>query len=86
MANKRLLRTFLWAGQVLADPDPSMTPEEVLEYYSELYPELTNAVATPAEETDGKQVTTFQKPQASAVARSGGGSTYRVETPQGKRG
>ena len=86
MASNRVRRTFLWAGQVLADPDPSMAPEEVLEYYSEAYPELTNAVATPAEETDGKQVTTFKTPQATAVARSGGGSTYRVETPQGKRG
>lgn len=88
MASKRLRREFLWAGQRLADPDPSMTPEEVRDYYAELYPELTTAAVTPLEEADGKATFSLQKPQTTAVAKagSGGGSTYQFETSQGKRG
>lgn len=82
----RVRRTFTWKGQVLADPDPSMTPEQVLEYYAELYPELTNAVVTPLEETDGKASFSLEKPKAAATPKSSGGGSYKIETNQGKRG
>lgn len=86
MASKRLRREFLWAGQRLADPDPAMTPEEVRDYYAELYPELTTAAVTPLEETDGKASFSLEKPKAAAVAKGGGGGSYKFEASQGKRG
>jgi len=85
MASKRVRRVFHWKGQHLADPDPTMTPEEVRDYYADLYPELTTAVVTPLEETDGKASFSLEKPKAAAVAKSGGGS-YKFEGSQGRRG
>lgn len=29
---------------ILADPNPNMTPEEVVKFYASTYPELTNAM------------------------------------------
>ncbi len=36
-------RVFKYDNMVLDDPDPKMTPEEVKEFYAEIYPELTQA-------------------------------------------
>ncbi len=40
----------------LPDPNPTYTPEQVLDHYSLQYPKLTNAVAIPDKEKDGKYV------------------------------
>ena len=36
-------RTFNYNGMKLEDPDPSMPPEQVLEFHALLHAELTNA-------------------------------------------
>ena len=36
-------RIFNFNGMVLDDPDPSMSPEKVLEFYAPLHAELNNA-------------------------------------------
>lgn len=36
-------RTFNYNGMKLDDPDPSMPPEQVLEFHALLHAELTNA-------------------------------------------
>jgi PRTRC genetic system protein C len=36
-------RVFIHNGKRLSDPNPSMSPDEVMNYYSNLYPELTTS-------------------------------------------
>lgn len=36
-------RVFIHGTNRLSDPDPSMTPEEVMNFYSNQYPELTTS-------------------------------------------
>lgn len=36
-------RLFVYSGITLPDPDPSLSPEQVKEYYMAIYPELVNA-------------------------------------------
>lgn len=38
-----LVRIFKYKGNVLADPAPEMTADEVLQFYSNSYPELTTS-------------------------------------------
>ncbi len=38
-----LPRTFTYNSLTLDDPDPRMTPDEVKDFYAEVYPELTQA-------------------------------------------
>lgn len=44
-------REFHYEDEILPDPDPSMTPQEVISFYSAKYPAL---VAGHVEETDDK--------------------------------
>ena len=37
-------RVFTIGSRELSDPDPRMTPLEVIDHYSKLHPELTTAV------------------------------------------
>ena len=47
-------RTFRFNGMVLDDPDPNMTPEKVIEFYTPLHAELNNSVLKgPAIGADG---------------------------------
>lgn len=58
----RVRRVFSYNGAVLADPDPTMSPEVVKKHYSNAgYPELTNASTVGPEHTNGKTVYTFKK-------------------------
>jgi PRTRC genetic system protein C len=43
LAITQLERVFLYGTARLADPDSSMSPQEVKEFYSMMYPELTTA-------------------------------------------
>lgn len=50
-----LKRVFIYKGKKsdtinLADPNPALTPEEVLDHYSGEYPELINAFVLPGEQ------------------------------------
>lgn len=38
-----LPRVFEYDKTMLTDPDPKMKPEDVIDFYSSTYPELTNA-------------------------------------------
>ena len=39
----KITRTFKFGSIELADPDPEMKPEEVVDHYSSAYPQLNNA-------------------------------------------
>lgn len=56
-------RVFKYDDLVLTDPDTGMTPEEVLEFYKDVYPELTaGSVGGPELSEDGEAVTyTFER-------------------------
>lgn len=45
-------REFEFDGKDLADPDNKMTPKQVLEHYSTIYPELAIAKITGGELND----------------------------------
>lgn len=50
-------RTFNYNGMNLDDPDPSMPPEQVLEFHALLHAELTNATLKgPSVGADGSQI------------------------------
>jgi PRTRC genetic system protein C len=59
----KLKRVFVMKGDDkekinLPDPNPTYTPEEVLDHYSADYPKLQTAVVLPGEESeDGKSIT-----------------------------
>ena len=56
-------RTFTFERNeklTLADPDPDMTPDEVMSHYSNLYPELTTATVHGPELKDDVAVYTFR--------------------------
>lgn len=46
MSIKDLERVFKYNDNELSDPNPTMTPEEVIDFYSNQYPEFTNAKHT----------------------------------------
>jgi len=46
-------RVFLHKGEPLTDPAPEMSPHDVLQFYSNTYPELTTATVTGPEIKDG---------------------------------
>ncbi|ABL01410.1 PRTRC system protein C [Pelobacter propionicus] len=56
-----LTRTFKYNGATLRDPDPKQTPEQVKEFYSMAYPELTTAVVEGPEENNGQLQYSFRK-------------------------
>lgn len=48
-----LKRVFKFGGRTLSDPDKSMTPDEVMNFYAGTYPELTTSnVHGPKVEND----------------------------------
>lgn len=44
----------------LADPDPSMSPDQVMQFYSNTYPELVTSSAQGPEYKDDSLVYTFK--------------------------
>ena len=46
-------RVFSYAGLRLADPDERLTPEQVRDFYSSSYPEITTASIEGPEAVDG---------------------------------
>lgn len=55
-----LERVFKHKETKLPDPDASMSPDEVLDFYSNQYPELTNASVSGPEINDDKQIFEFK--------------------------
>lgn len=58
---KILPRTFKYNGIVLEDPDPEMDPEEVKDFYANIYPELTQAIIEEPEQGDDSVEYTFRR-------------------------
>ena len=57
---KTLERTFIFGKNTLSDPNPEMTPDEVLSFYTNTYPDLINATTSgPVMEND-KATYTFK--------------------------
>jgi len=55
MSTTNLRRVFIYNKQELEDPNPSanMTPEQVMEFYARIYPELATATVSQTEIKDG---------------------------------
>lgn len=53
-------RVFKFKGNVLSDPDPTMTPVEVQKFYSGTYPELTTATVQGPSIVDEEAVYEFK--------------------------
>jgi PRTRC genetic system protein C len=62
-------RKFKYNALVLDDPDPAMTPEQVKDYYADIYPELTQAGIEGPEFSDTTKEYEFKK----AVGTKGAG-------------
>ena len=60
MEIEKLKRVFKFNDQELADSNPNLTPKEVMELYSNQYPELNNGKITGPVIDDDKQVFTFK--------------------------
>jgi PRTRC genetic system protein C len=56
-----LTRIFKYNDLRLPDPDASMSPDDVLEFYSNQYPELTNANVGEFFIEDDKQIFELNK-------------------------
>ena len=58
IAIKAVNRVFNLGDKVLEDPDNTMSPDEVREYYVDAYPELMNgSISTPVISEDGDTIT-----------------------------
>jgi len=55
LSETRLSREFSYNGVRLPDPNPSMTPEEVRQFYATQYPDITTASIT-GPETEGDRL------------------------------
>ena len=55
-----LKRVFKFNDDELADSNPNLTPTEVMELYSNTYPELNNGTISGPVIEDDKQVFTFK--------------------------
>lgn len=49
-------RIFKFKDQDLPDPDPTMTTAQVLDFYSQQYPELSAGFVKEPEEENGKMI------------------------------
>lgn len=55
-----LKRIFKYNGQELSDPEVSLTPEEVMEFYSGIYPDLTTSNVHGPKVVDGQAIYEFK--------------------------
>ena len=55
------IRRFKFGSLTLQDPDPAKTPDQVREYYAELYPDLTNAGCKGPVNTKDAEEYTFER-------------------------
>lgn len=60
----RLTRVFKMGSVRLTDPDPSLTPEEVVRLYSANYPHLAHATLSDPRAEGEELVYEIQKPPA----------------------
>lgn len=60
MAVATLKRVFKLGDQILPDPNPKFTENQVMEFYANQYSELTNATVATPEYEKGKAIYEFQ--------------------------
>lgn len=58
---KQLARVFKYNGNEMSDPNPNLSPKEVMEIYSNQHPELLNANVKGPEIKEGKAIYEFSK-------------------------
>lgn len=76
---KALVRVFVFNGMRLPDPDPTMSPAKVKDFFAAMYPELINAeVLGPVEKT-GELEFEFRR---STGTKGKGKGHANVEGPQ----
>ena len=63
-----LRRAFLYNGRALPDPDGSMTPEQVKNFFANIHPELINAAVEGGNYEGDTQVFEFRR----AIGTKGG--------------
>jgi len=61
VTSKQLVREFKYNKEVLLDIDPSLSPEAIMEIYSNQHPELLNASVTGPKIENDKAVYEFSK-------------------------
>lgn len=61
MEIQALAREFTYNGAKLADPAPAFTPQQVRDFYSQTYPELTNAEIEGPTVKGNRNVYTFRR-------------------------
>lgn len=54
-------RTFLYNGRTLADPDPSLTPEQVKLFYSAIHADLVSAAIEGGRFEGDQQIFEFKR-------------------------
>lgn len=54
-------RVFLYNGRTLPDPNPSMSPEQVKQFYSAIHADLTNAAVEGGEFEGDTQKFVFRR-------------------------
>lgn len=57
---KGLERSFKYKENTLSDPNPSLSPLEVMKFYSNTYPELTNSAIIGPHVKEDKAVYEFK--------------------------
>lgn len=60
MAIQNLQRNFKLKDQILPDPNPNFTEDEVRQFYADEYPELTNASIKAPEYQEDKVIYEFE--------------------------
>lgn len=74
-----IIRRFIYNGQDLIDPDPSMSPDEVRQLYACTIPELNNAIVHYPDSEDGNYM--FEN-KASSPAVSGSSKSKSPDVVQ----
>ena len=60
LVKQELKRVFNYKEEKLEDPNPALTPAEVLDFYSDKHPELVNATMTGPEIENDEAVFKFE--------------------------
>ena len=60
LQTESLKRVFNYKGEELQDPNLGLTPAEVLDFYSDKYPELVNATMSGPNISEHKAEFTFE--------------------------
>lgn len=58
---ENVTRTFTYGGRVFPDPDQSLSPEQVKQFYANIHPDLLNAQVEGGEFQGDTQVFRFER-------------------------